>query len=212
MKLATSLILLLFISKVGGAQESEHPGLLQFNFGVLRTLHYQRPVQMKSCIEYCYAEEQRAGISKNFELGYYKIINQMNELKLGAGKSEYRFREKGLASPGDDSLLPYDVTIDNNFYSFSLGHKYIFNPDKKYRPFIENNVMLDLMRQNNYSSLKSKSLAIATRIGIHLKLSQWNNLVLNGFFKSAILNYNGGYGDKYLPFAYGIELGVTNAL
>ena len=191
------------------AQPWSGKGAVQFDIGIAHTFHYQHPVMINFCEDGCYPVEQEPRIGKSIDVGYYHMLGQRNEVRLGIGFCEYRFAEKGMASPGDADLLPYQVIVDLNYMTLFAGHRLrLSRQDRKVIPMIENDFYVDLFPPGDHV-LKSANFAVKTKLGVFISLEDNLNLVLNGFFKSAIARYNRheSTGD-YFPYAYGIEIGL----
>jgi len=201
------MVLLFITSQVNAQKESESKTRFQFEFGFANTSHYGL-ANLNFCDEGCFPDEREARLSQNFNLGLFRKLNSRNEIKFGIGVSQYRHWEKGLASPGGPTLIPYEQTMDFNYYNFSIGHQYKFKSSGKIKPYLENSIIYDRL-QHESNILTKGGLAIKTSLGALLKVSNKMYINLDGFFKSGITKYNkNDYSNKFIPFAYGIEFGV----
>jgi hypothetical protein len=190
-----------------GKNESKYS--LQFNLGLSRTLHYNQPVSLIQCIEGCFPEEQKSRISPNVNLSIYRDFNHKNSLKISFGSSSYRFWERGQVNVGDGiTFLPFESVHRWSFYGLSLGYRYILNPKKKVRLFVENEFIYEIPTQD-YALFKS-GLAIQPKIGAILSINDRWSILAEGLFKSALTIYSDkNFGEDYRPYAYGIQIGVN---
>ncbi|WP_298480066.1 hypothetical protein [uncultured Maribacter sp.] len=205
------LLIFLFITPVVLLSQDKNQSNygLQFSLGVARTLHYNQPVNLIQCDEGCFPEEQKPKISPTVNFSIYRDFNNKNSLKLGFGSSSYRFWEKGQSNVGDGvTFVPFESVQRWSFYGFTLGYRYIFNPEKKVRIFVENEFRYEIPTQN-YGLLKS-GLAIQPKIGAILSINNNWSILVEGFFKSGLTIYSDkNFGEDYRPYAYGIQLGVN---
>lgn len=173
------------------------------------TLHYHRPVNVLFCIEPCYPEEQKSRISPSINLSVYRALNKNNELKIGVGFSGYRFWEKGLASPGDTRLLPYEIIQGLYYFNFSAGFRHLFVTKNQFTPFFETGILYEMLPYENYL-LKNSGIAIQSQAGIILKFTDKWSLIIDGFYKTGIIKYNKReFKPDYIPFGYGIQVGMN---
>lgn len=186
---------------------------LQLDYGLSNTLHYQQPVNLILCFEGCFAEEQKAKLASNLHANIYRSFNQKNSLKFGLGFSKYRFFEKGLASPGDASLFPYESMRELHYWNASLGLRHIIAQKKSIYLFTEVDLIYERL-QSGYYLIKKNGFAVKPQIGVMTKLSDKWNAVITGFYKTGIIRYNkNNYSPKaYLPFGYGLQIGFNRSL
>lgn len=186
---------------------------LQLDYGLSRTLHYQEPINLTLCFEGCFAEEQKASFASNIHATIYRSFNQRNSLKFGLGMSKYRFLEKGLASPGDPSLLLYERIRALRYWNVSLGLRHIIAQKKQVYLFTEVDLIYEHLISGPYL-VKRNGMAIKPQIGILTKLSDKWTVVISGFYKTGFIHYNKeDYRTKvYIPFAYGLQIGFNKSL
>ncbi|PIB39157.1 hypothetical protein [Maribacter sp. 4G9] len=206
-----SILLILFTNaEIAIGQDSEQSKYsIQFNLGISRTLHYNQPVNLFQSLEGSFPEEQKPRNSPNVNLSIYRDFNSKNSLKIGFGSSSYRFWERAQSNVGDGITF---VTVESvrrwSFYGLSLGYRFILNPERKVRLFVENEFIYEIPTQN-YALLKS-GLAIQPKIGGILNLNDNWSILVEGFFKSALTMYSDkNFGEDYKPYAYGVQLGVN---
>lgn len=202
------VVLLLSSGEALSQPKPMYKGSFQLNLGLSKTLHYNQPVRILACIEGCYPSEQRARTARNLEMGYYRTLNYKNELKLSTGFTEYRFWEKGMASDGGGILNPYTWIVTSYYLDFSMGYRYTFPADKRVRPFLESQLTYELLTSSD-RVLKPRSFATSLKFGGILDASKGRSLIISAYFKSGVSRYNKeGYGEAYVPFAIGVEVGV----
>lgn len=186
---------------------------LQLDYGLSNTLHYQQPVNLILCFEGCFAEEQKARLASNIHANIYRSFNLKNSLKFGLGISKYRFLEKGLASPGDDSLLPYEDIRELRYWNISLGFRHIITQKKQVQLFSEVDLIYERL-QSGYYLAKKSGLAIKSQIGIITKSSDQWSAVITAFYKSGMIRYTkeNPWSKTYIPFGYGLQIGFNKSL
>lgn len=181
---------------------------LQLNLQLSRTLHYNQPVNLNQCIEGCFAEEQKSRITPNINFSLYRDFNKKNSLKIGLGSSSYRYFEKGMTNTGGGDFLPYESTTKWSFYSLYAGFRHIFTPLKKVKLFLENDFIYEIPAVDY--GLTKNGFAIQPKIGAIINLSDNWSVIAEGFYKSGITNYKEkDFGKDYIPYAYGLQLGVN---
>lgn len=178
------------------------------------TLHYNKPVNLFGIFEEApFPVEQDAGLSNNFGINYYRSINPNNEFEIGTGLSQYSFDESGYYTPGGGEYLSYNFTVNFDYFVFSIGHRYAFLNAKKIRPYLENNLMYELLlkKNNDYdTNFKIGGIAVKFMAGVRIDISNYVYLNVQTVFKSGVLRYNknGNHLDSYIPYGYGVEIGV----
>lgn len=196
------------------AQETTaRPARIQFDLGVANTFHYHAPVELILCFEGCTAEEQDARLAPRLEAGFYLPVFNRSELKVGVGYNEVRFREL-TAEPV--LLEPYESDYRFKFIGLALGYRHNFFGNHTVSPFIENNLLLDYTIQENqhrYSSrdiLNTVNFAYQFDLGLLARLSETTALNVNAFFKTGLKKY--AKRSDYLPYGYGVEMGLSKKL
>lgn len=200
---------LCFATSLNAQTELGSRSKIQLNFGLANTFHYNAPVNLNFCIEGCFPTEQQARIGKNLEISYARSLNFKNDLLIGVGVTQYKYWEKGLASPGGPGLVPYEQVVDFGYYNIWLGHR--FTPTKnKIKPFLENNIVYEFLASPS-ETLRFGGLALKSKLGAIANISERLDLNINGFFKSAIGKYNSGNFERgrYVPYSYGLEIGIS---
>jgi hypothetical protein len=205
-----SILLILFFSTICYssllAQNINSNISLKLEVGSASTLHHDRPVTLDQCEEGCFAEEQNAEITFNYNLSIYKALNQRNSVKIGVGRFNYKYNEKGQAGVGDGSFAEYQYTIERNFFNLFVGYKYTFNPEKKVKYFLEGYLIYksDL---NNYESLNG--LAFQPSLGLQLQLTDRWHLSGNAFFRTAFTDYSDiNLVNSYRPYGFGLSAAI----
>lgn len=207
-----NLFLLVFLTTILtslNGQNNSAGNSIQIDFSMARTLHYNQPVDLILCIDGCFVEEQNPGYAPNIDISFYKNLNFKNSIKFGVGLSGYKFFEKGLASPGDNSLLPYQRHVEFRYFNFSAGHRYIFGSFKMMRPYFENSLHFEILTDES-RLLKKHGLAVKSQIGMLLSIFKKLDFAVSGFYKTGIIPYNNKVLNKYyIPLGYGLELGLN---
>ncbi len=209
--IAFQLLICSFV-KSQGTWDKKHK--LQANFGLTKTLHYNKPVNLFGIFEEApFPVEQDARLSKIKDINYYHSINPNNEIEIGTGLSQYSFDESGYYTPGGGEYLPYKLTVKFNYFNFSIGHRYAFLDARKIRPYFENNLMYELLIKegNDYdTNFKFGGVAAKFMAGVRIDISDYTYLNAQAIFKSGILRYNKNESrlDSYIPYGYGVEIGV----
>ncbi len=172
------------------------------------TLHYQQPVALSVCFEGCIPEKQVALMASTNTLSYYRQIRPRHTVRLGFGLVDYRFEETGLASDGSSSYHPYVDIQDYTFFALLMGHRFMVSPQKALSPFIESTLFYEWGDQYDFNeNLRGASLQLG--LGIAWRMTQTFSLTLDGYYKSAIMNYKRRHsGDPYYPFSYGMQLAL----
>lgn len=202
-------ILIMISGSLMAQNGDERKYIIQFDYGISRTFHYIQPIQLRMCIDGCYAEDQKARMASNFDLSIYQNFDRKNSVKIGIGLSEYRFWENEMIGPGNGSFAPRDIIRELKYFAFSTGYKHIFGTTQLINPFFELDLLFEIPRAESYLHNKS-GVAIKPQIGAHVRISDKLNIVFSGFYKSGIVRYSEIIFDKvYLPFGYGIEVGVN---
>lgn len=204
------LLLVLILSSYNlNAQDTDDVKYsIQIDYGISNTLHYNQPVIVTFCEEGCYPEVQKPRIASNMDLSIYRAYNKNNSLKIGVGFSEYRFFEKGLASPGDASLLPYESIIELQYFSFNAGFRHIFNSNNNIFPFVATELIYEVLPGDKII-MKNYGLASKSKIGAIIRISDKWSTAVECFYKTGIVNYREKKFDKnYIPFGYGIQVGI----
>jgi len=181
---------------------------LQFNLGLARTFHFSQPVQgLFLCFEGCRSEEQKARIAPNFNFSLYRDFNESHSLKIGYGRYNYRYWERGLSSAGGDELFPYESTLRWEFDGISIGYRHTFNSTKKVRLFIASELIYEIPIG---PALIKNGVAVQPKFGAIINLTNRWSFVGEAFYKNAVTNYSDNpRGDNYVPYAYGIQLGIN---
>jgi hypothetical protein len=179
---------------------------IQFNYGMAKTLHYRQPVNFIMCFEGCTATKQIAKVAPHYELSLYRNWNAKNSLKIGVGFSVYKSFEKGLYLFDN---TPYETTREFKYVAFSTGYKRIFSTNSLIRPFFEAELLFEMYRGGS-DYFKKWGVAIKPQVGAQVKISDKLVVVLDGFYKSGIVKYNAfNYNRDYIPFSYGVEVGMN---
>ncbi len=185
---------------------------VEFDFGLSRTLHYHRPISVTQCYEACIPLEQKARKAYNANLSIYRNLSASNSIKLGLGWSEYRFWERGKASPGDTSLLPYETTRAISYYDISVGYRHTFKKMAHLYPFVETEMMLELPVDRSFA-VNPYGIANKTRVGLLVPASGKWDVVFDAFYKTGIINYSSlSFTDAYIPYGYGIQIGLNRSI
>jgi len=216
MKYLSVIVLLLVINlssyNLHAQDDIEGKYSIQIDYGISNTLHYNQPVNVSFCEEGCYPEVQKPRIASNLDLEIYWAHNKKNSWKIGVGFSEYRFFEKGLASPGDATLLPYESTIELTYISFNAGFRHMFCPKNNICPFVETELIYELSPGEKIF-LKNYGLANKSKIGTIIRISDKWSTTVECFYKTGIINYlKKEFNKTYVPFGYGIQLGIEMKL
>ena len=209
-KVLVLLIIILSVNYQIDAQEKpKDKGSIQLNYGLSQTLHYRQPVGILACFEGCFPSEQKARVARSMELGYYYKLNNRHELKMGTGFSEYKFWESGLASDGGNTFNPYEWIVNLYYLDMSLGYRYTLSSHHKINTFLESHVSYELLSKMDYV-LKSGSYAATLRGGCFYNINERVTAITSIGFKSGIVRFNKkGMGNSYIPFGYGLELGLA---
>lgn len=199
-------------AKSQNAWDKKHK--LQANYGLTMTLHYNKPVNLFGIFEEApFPVEQDARLSNNFGINYYRSINPNNEIEIGLGLSQYSFDEGGYYTPGGGEYLPYKFTVDFDYLDISIGHRYAFSMARKIRPYLENNLMYELLFKKNNAydtNFKIGGIAVKFMAGVRIDISNYAYLNAQTAFKSGVIRYNKNRNhlDSYIPYGYGVEIGV----
>ncbi len=98
--------------------------------------------------------------------------------------------------------------MEKRYFNFSAGYRRVFGHQKLFSPFIEATLYGEIYTSDNYI-LKRLGAAIAPQIGTIVNFSNKVYGVIQVFYKSGVLRYNSKRLRKaYIPYAYGIQIGV----
>jgi hypothetical protein len=151
------------------------------------------------------AEKQKALIAPNFDFSLYRNLDGKNSMKIGIGSSAYEFREAGWASTGSGQY-DYDRTREFRYLTFSAGYRHTFTVGGRVSPFVQTELLVERYRGEGYF-LKEGGVAVKPQIGGVFRASDKLEVVFDAFYKSGIVAYD--LNKDYIPFGYGIEIGVN---
>ena len=207
----TLLALLLLLSNVLIAQNgSESKYSIQFNYGIAKTLHYNPPVDFIICFEGCPAQEQKAKWAPQFEFSLYRTLSEKSSVKIGIGSSTYRFWQLIFSSEGSGPpVIPNETVEEFDYFSLSVGYRHVFGSAKLFRPFFETDFFVEI-HEGESEFFKKCGVAVKPQIGALISVSENLAFVVDGFYKSGIMKYNKTtYSGDYIPYGYGVEVGVN---
>lgn len=209
-KILWGIFIFMVLGIEGKAQEMKSPkNRVQFKYGLSQTLHFQQPVVLYTiiCFEGCELIQQRAGLSSNFELSYYRYLSPRSEIKGGIGYAQHNFIELRKSLYIYDLNDYFETYIKFNYIIFDIGHRYWFFTHRKFNGFIENDLVYEKFHNDKYST--KGGLSIKSQLGVSISIFKQVEIQLNGFYKVALSNYTKTIDKKYFPYGYGVELGLS---
>ncbi len=193
-------------SSIISQNEKTTTNAIQLTIGLANTLHYQQPVKLSYCSAGCFLEKQEARPAVSIALSYYKSILPRHSLMAGFGIFQVRYWEKGMGYNSMINLVPYERTYELFYQSASVGYRFTPYPNQTFSPFIESNAFYEWSEIGGpFFSLNGVSLQLCA--GVSWNITSRISLILDGFYKSAIMDYyqDGYYHNTYYPFAYGLD-------
>ncbi|MEM9549136.1 MAG: hypothetical protein AAGA77_24325 [Bacteroidota bacterium] len=156
--------------------------------------------------------EQSSVRTRNYSIGYTRLFNRFNGLKLSIGRSVFGFSYQGIFVVNEEQTFgDYRVS----FLEFGLSYLrrflitkdavFLFEPGIRYYsdPFVRNGLLSIFFKNSLSTSLYS---------GIELPLNN-NNIFLNAGIqvKLPLSRYNHAFGDSspFRPIFVGIKLGIN---
>lgn len=195
-----------------GQNTAIHKNSFQMTAGFAISLHYDQPISMLPCLEGCYAEKQRPALAKSMAMSYYRHFNNRNAVKIGLGFSQYRYWEEGLASPGDNTLLPYERIFEHHYFNLMLGYRFSFWSRPGFEAYFEPEVVYE-RGLNEELYLLNNAWAAKGNFGVIIPVNGRLRINTNLFYKTGLSRYNTDYWNNslvtYIPFAAGLDIGVS---
>ena len=179
----------------------------QLSVGVARTGLYNQPAVITAYDEGGFPLSQSASFAPNVNLSLFRKLTERVSLMAGVGIGQYAYTETGMQGNGGPGFSPYTGPTGWTFIEFSGGYRHVFSPEKKTSFLVESGVLYD-WNSSDFSPVDG-GFALQQKIGTTSKLTEDSRLTVTIFFKSGVSRYNEPrYGNAYMPYAYGIQVGV----
>jgi len=212
-------IFVIITSGVDGQNEINKSNRVELDIGVLNNAHRNTPTTFVWCIEGCTSIEQEGKLGLNLALAYYHSITNNSSINIGVGYNQIRFNDKIEGGLGG----VYETAYEMNNIVLTLGHRYNFFNGKKISSYINNNLNFNcLVSQENFEYskgpfLNSVNISYQLGVGFLLKLNNKLDLNIKGNYNLALSKYNAtehseDLNVKYLPYQYGVSIGLSKVL
>ncbi len=179
---------------------------LQLTSGVAHCFQYNAQATLSQYDEGGFPVAQTPSFSLNVNLSYFYKLNAHNSLKAGVGLGGYRYLEEGMSGNGDGTFSPYSGSAGWIYSDFSAGFRRLFSPEEKVSFFLEFDALYELAVQP--LTPLNGGLALQQKMGASIASSGNSRFIVAAFFKSGIMRYNDlRYGNAYIPYAYGLQVG-----
>ncbi|MEP6645865.1 MAG: hypothetical protein ABJC12_02150 [Saprospiraceae bacterium] len=197
-----------FAGRMRGQDHNIKTKRIEIDFGLAKTFHYNAPVNLISCYEGCFATKQKALPAINGDISYFISLNEKNEINVGLGGAQYRYYEMGLAYSPDPNPSEYEETNTYTYIDFFVGHRLTLAAGKKIRPFLENNLIMEVLPGDWYV-IKPVNFAWKIKSGLNIPISTKFTVNMCCYYKTAVLRFDfKDFDSHYFPYAFGIQMGV----
>jgi len=177
---------------------------IQVASGLANTSPWRPPVSFGTCAN-CIIEEQNPRTVFNFEMSYFRKYKKAISTKFGLGTSSYRFRELGN-DQSNPSPIHFEEIRHFKYYNVLLGQLRTFSSNEKFTPFTENEIIVDILREEN-DFLKPVALAARLNGGIIFGINEFLHFKVNGFAQTGLMNYKKDKeGNAFVPRSFGFRL------
>lgn len=198
------------VESYGQTKDLEFEGKfsVRLHFEPTMTFHYNEPIHLDLCDEDCFIDEQNPSATLNTKLSVLYSLNYKTKIVFGVGRTLYQFNEIGRIGDGSGMYNRYNVVRSLDILSVFTGLRRSFNVDNKVRPYTEIQVACDILLFGE-ERLRNHSIAANLGAGIEFDIGRSFVGFVGGHFGSGLENYaNGKVGEKYIPYGYGLEMGV----
>lgn len=206
------LSLFLWVYQLNAQEAHSGKYALQFDFGVGQNLAYHQPYTFIRCAQLCWPDRQPVTSTLNFNFSLYNHLNAQDALKFGIGFSTYDFVEISRRFGSlDGNSNHWERKLTFRVFNFSSGLRHTFYEDRSINPFVETALLAELIhRQDAISYLNRVGVANRSQIGVMLKMTRYSSIIIAGFFQSELLrHYNLKSFKTYVPFSYGVQVGIS---
>lgn len=167
------------------------------------SFHRNAPVNTYTCFEGCFATRQVGQYWAAIDVTLLRQLDDRHAVSVMLGLFPYTFLEDGMANTGGGTFIPYYAQLVHiTAPQLGFGHRYALSSKNKLPVYWTNQLILE----NTLQLIPAYQTAIGTRLLLT------KNFALRGsaFYKTTLgKSRNDGTGEyKYLPYAYGIRIGV----
>jgi len=199
------IIVVLFSTRTNAQEDGFDKDYFQIDLGVGYSFHPNAPIDFFSCWEGCILDEQSPRYVPSIGISYLSALNKRFSLKIGLIYSKYSHLESGRYITIQENV-DFLIVSDTKYLSIYPGIRYIPIEFKNALPYLDFDLIFDWISDSNII-INDFGYSYQFNIGVQIKKGSQYGLILSSFYKAAILPYDSGFGEIYMPYTYGLKFG-----